>query len=783
MQNSPLEHRLRQRIGQHAVPVDTDALWDRLEPQLPPEPDERRRIPLWSWLLLGLLAVAGLFYLLPAEEGPLSDATTAPASPTEEPIAADSEEEDCLPVATAVTASLASVPAAAGLTSPKPKFTLPAPPPARSTRLRPTNVAPLATTTPARLPRAESTLPTMEYPTVQNQLAVTPAALPAPVSRPRTVAVRPLDEAALRRIAYRTPDLRPALRTAPPAAVTPSAPAPVAAPTPADRRAEAERRVAATQRLLAKEEKQATAARIKAAREAERAAEVAAREQARRDREAERQAALLAREQQKEAEAAAAAARLVGKEQAKEDRKVAAAAAKAERAAADLRADREVLAARARKAAAKEQRRADEAAARIEARLIAKESREAEKLAAARAKAEAQQKAERVREINSTAKVRTKEQRREEVQRAKAERKAYYAELKKQATQEWERQVAESRARRTEDANFYRTAAKENQEALKRQKAQGRVQRAKDQLARTLARQEKERTRAARKQAPARSTADKNSRRAERRRLARARRAEREARRAARRAERDARRAKKGKKPKKIRKKKEKFYTAEVYAGVNLSTRSGTGAGGNEQQLEGRTYGGLVGYHRASGVSVRSGVLGTTIYSKLESVTTEAGFRSELGVVSITEAADGTRTERRGMVQIPTETTTTMRIYNRRSSVDIPLLIGYRTDAGPFGLLLEAGPLFNLSSGGTGSIVGEQGAIIPASGRAYFLGRRAGVGALLNAGASYGLGEKSFLTLNLRYQMLGGQFENAEVTPAATTYGTLGVQVGYRVRF
>lgn len=432
----------------------------------------------------------------------------------------------------------------------------------------------------------------------------------------------------------------------------------------------------------------------------------------------------------------------------------------------DQRADATVDRARLREESrvAKRAEKSRRAAERMAMRQRAAEERtaeEAEKTLATRA----------ARELREAKRLQNQKVKRENEKKQKAERKAYYAELREQAAREWEEQVARNRESRKKDEEFFKKAAAENKAALRQQKLEMQMAKAKERLNRQIDQGKKALSKAT----------GKEERRQARLERARQRRAEREARRAARKAEREARRkAKKEKQPKKIRPKKEKFYTAEVYATLGIPNQTGGGSDGgvSEQQLTTRAFGALAGYHRSDGWSLRSGFLYSTLYSKFERTTAQPGFRTEEGVVAIVEGADGSRREQRGSVRIPTETVTRERFYNRRTSVDLPLLAGYRLSENKFGLLIEAGPVLNLSSGGSGRLPSL--VALPAN---YLAGRRAGLGALLNLSGEYQLGEKRSLTLGLRYHLLGGAFENPDVTGNATRYGDFSLQFGYRIKF
>jgi len=62
MPNRPVEDILRKRLRQHPTPVDTDALWAKVEPRLP---RKRPTVPPWIWVLAGAALLCGLYLFLP----------------------------------------------------------------------------------------------------------------------------------------------------------------------------------------------------------------------------------------------------------------------------------------------------------------------------------------------------------------------------------------------------------------------------------------------------------------------------------------------------------------------------------------------------------------------------------------------------------------------------------------------------------------------------------------------------------------------------------------------
>ncbi|MEM9260955.1 MAG: hypothetical protein AAGA62_15005, partial [Bacteroidota bacterium] len=142
---------------------------------------------------------------------------------------------------------------------------------------------------------------------------------------------------------------------------------------------------------------------------------------------------------------------------------------------------------------------------------------------------------------------------------------------------------------------------------------------------------------------------------------------------------------------------------------------------------------------------------------------------------------NGRYREQIGTVQVPQTTTTVKRYYNFVSSLDIPILLGYRIKDNRWKMLLEAGPTINLSSGGAAHRLADGGAI-PVAGN-YFLPRRTGLGFLGQVTGEYGVSETQSLTAGLRFQSFGGSFVNPETSGRNAGYGMISLRVGYRMRF
>jgi len=233
-----------------------------------------------------------------------------------------------------------------------------------------------------------------------------------------------------------------------------------------------------------------------------------------------------------------------------------------------------------------------------------------------------------------------------------------------------------------------------------------------------------------------------------------------------------------------IRSKKSAYWTVEPGVALSLArnSRSGVEGPGSEDALEGISLQGLVGYHSASGLSVRTGLAMSRISSVLEAEVDRPGTRTEEVVTTLIENTNGVINEQTDLVEVAFIETTTSKFYNSVSSVDIPVLIGYRFSGNKWGLLVEAGPTFNISSGGEAHRYnGTRFAAVDGN---YFRKRLKGQGYLINLGGTYRLMGNTSIALNLRYQSFGNDgFEEPELSDSSTNYRLLGVQVGYRVRF
>lgn len=252
--------------------------------------------------------------------------------------------------------------------------------------------------------------------------------------------------------------------------------------------------------------------------------------------------------------------------------------------------------------------------------------------------------------------------------------------------------------------------------------------------------------------------------------------AAREARRAARLARRDARRKARAL-ARANRIKKPIYWTVEP--GIALSMPLGPG-GQNEKTLEGISLQGLAGAHRGQ-LSLRSGLVMSRVNSRVRAEATTVGTITQRAVVAIIQNPDGSQTEQFGNVELTQETKTTSTYYNSVSSTDIPLLIGYRLGGTKWGLTVEAGPTINLSSGGQAHL--KTGDTFQQVGGNYFLGKRMGMGMLLNFGGGYKLSEKTTIVANFRIQSFGKGFTDPEVASSSIKYSLVGIQLGYRIRF
>jgi len=168
------------------------------------------------------------------------------------------------------------------------------------------------------------------------------------------------------------------------------------------------------------------------------------------------------------------------------------------------------------------------------------------------------------------------------------------------------------------------------------------------------------------------------------------------------------------------------------------------------------------------------------INSRVSSAETRTETVSQTAVVRIVQNPDGTQTEEMGTVQVPQTITTESRYYNQLTSIDIPILLGYRFRSTRYSLLAEAGPSLNLSSGGDAHI--REGEGYRKVGGGYYLNRRAGIGFLAILTGEYKLSDNRALIGGVRIQSFGRAFESPGVG-RATKVTTLSLQVGYRIRF
>lgn len=249
------------------------------------------------------------------------------------------------------------------------------------------------------------------------------------------------------------------------------------------------------------------------------------------------------------------------------------------------------------------------------------------------------------------------------------------------------------------------------------------------------------------------------------------------------------------KKPEKIRKKQPAYWTVEPGFAISRPLRSVSVVGENpdenqaainrqhETPLEGITLRALVGYHRAGGLSIRTGFALSRINSKVASTFTTVGTESVEAVVAIIESPNGSRREQTGTVEVTTETTLAEKHYNHVRSIDVPLLLGYRFGGTKWGLTVEAGPTFNISSGGRAHLYDGAGVHRLVDNEQHFRSKLTELGFLANFGGAYRVSKKTMLTANLRLQGFGrGGFE-APSTGYATKYSLIGIQLGYRIRF
>ena len=507
-------------------------------------------------------------------------------------------------------------------------------------------------------------------------------------------------------------------------------------------KAEEERAEALARQEVERERREALRAKLLAKREAERLEREAEAKRMAAERERERQARLAQQQAEEKRRAELEAAREA--ERARLAKKAPAPPKPAPAPPPKLTPEQQ----RAAREAAKQQRlkmarlAKEGAAARKrqqrEARIAYRAGRADRKAARQRALAEARQarlairkERQRLALVRKSERQANKYARQEERREAKAERTAARtARLAEKASRKATRR-AERDARLAEKA-LAKAAHKQERDARRA-----------DKLAARAARKD------ARDQARAARLADRLARRAARLAERAARRAERLARREARRAARLARRAAR-REARRLRRlnRPPAYWTAEPAVAVGLTMKSG-GAGG-EKALEALAVQALVGYHRGKGLSLRSGFALSVMNSKIQEEISLPSGRAEA------------------------------RFYNQLTSIDIPLLVGYRLPNNKFNALVEAGPVFNLSSGGDAHI--RMGQTFSPVGGGYFLPRRKGFGFILQASGEYRLSETGALTAGLRIQSFGGAFTNPEVG-GRTTASTISLQVGYRIRF
>ena len=245
--------------------------------------------------------------------------------------------------------------------------------------------------------------------------------------------------------------------------------------------------------------------------------------------------------------------------------------------------------------------------------------------------------------------------------------------------------------------------------------------------------------------------------------------------------------------PGKFRERQSAYLTFTPGVAVSIPSRSVNVAGSNpngdqvsvnnrfEKALEAVTVQGLIGYHRPNGLSLRTGLTLNRINSKVESVSVIPGTETVETTVYVINNPNGTRREQTGPVEVPTETRKSERYYNSVSSIDVPLLLGYRFSGNKWGFGVEAGPTFNLGSSGKAHLYDGVSAYRSVGGD-HFRSRLVGRGFLATIGGGYRLSEKTTLTADLRIQGFGrGGFESLS-TGYATKYTLIGLQLGYRVR-
>lgn len=808
MPSNKMEDQLRQRLSQYPTPIDIDALWGEVEPRLPKK--KRRVLPFWFWLVASIALSGSLLLLFPGEDNapPLTEAADVSPSPLKTEKTAPSPVVDVTrpapkPPTVATDGTLTDVPIPKS--APALKTARTALPPKTKTK-----VATLKPSTPLmerEVPmiytKAETSGPEVNTPIAPLNIDLsakpedlvipripTPLVEKIPVSKPFAI-IDPVPNDTPVELSKEPVEVKNSTRSVEEKGPTAKKEATTIVETEARPAAEAQRiaEEIAGKELLAEKEA-AKVAKAEAAQERRAAEKIAtrqAKELANQRRKAEKEIAKAAAAETKQTEEALlAAGEMVRQEKAAEEKAREQAETRAKRDAAIRRVD-ELSAAKLSRAdqktseqlallKARKEKKKQQALTKTELReqqIQAREQRKADKQQGQVAKTATKLAKKNLREKTiqdrALADARKRQQRTNEKNEADLA-KAVAADLRKrgEATRRIAQRKGEQREANTWKAN--RTAEVESRKEAEKRRA---IEKMEAERAKVLASQRQSND--GNEQLKVKAYARQKALEA------------RLAARMARKAERDLAKGRKAKKEDptgKIPDQNPAYWTLEPSIALSLPGASGGGGdgSGSEKALEGISLQALVGYHRAGGLSIRMGLTRSQINSKVEAETTRQGTQPVEAVIAIIENPNGSRSEQRGIVQVATTETITTKYYNSVSSTDIPLLIGYRFAGNKWGLMVEAGPTFNLNSGGEAHRF--DGAGFTAVEDSYFRQKLEGQGFLVNFGGEYGLTKTTSLTANLRFQSFGnGGFENPDATSVSTNYSLLGIQLGYRIRF
>ena len=197
--------------------------------------------------------------------------------------------------------------------------------------------------------------------------------------------------------------------------------------------------------------------------------------------------------------------------------------------------------------------------------------------------------------------------------------------------------------------------------------------------------------------------------------------------------------------------------------------------------LEAVTAETLVGYHRPGGLSLRTGVSLTRINTRADATTEIEETVTQRGVINRVLQPDGTFTDEFGDVEVPTTRTIVGRYYNTLTSVDLPVLVGYRFGTRRWAATAEFGPSLNLAAGGQATLPTDGGTFRSVA-PGFFRSRLRGSGFRLGLGTDFRLGAGGRLTLALQARTFGSGFEDPAVAGYSRRLRLAGVNLGYRVR-